>query len=104
MNLWRVSTRTHSSESYTLSLAQGEYSIGSGPGADIRAYGREISHQHAVLVLGESRLEIRILNPPGDTSLNGLAVGERAVAEYPAVVQVGETIVEVGRFLMPASR
>ncbi|MEI6713677.1 MAG: protein kinase [Verrucomicrobiota bacterium] len=97
----------HTPEGVVQSMNSGEgfLILGSAPSCSIRIDDPSVAPEHARVILRETEIEVENLTQGKVTEVNGVQIHEKTVAEIPASVQIGDTVllVEMAPSEEPAS-
>ena len=81
---------------FSLLLGPGEIAVGSDPSCGIVLACAGVSPRHATLWLEDGRMQVEDLGTPAETLVNGYDISGRVEVGYPATLQCGSAVLEVG--------
>ena len=95
MKIWSVTVFCKSGEMRSLEFQEGLFLIGADPSCEVAVTEVGIAGLHTSVRLAANKMHVEDLGSPAGTRINGRRIRELTEVEYPAALQLGETLVVV---------
>ena len=95
MKIWSVTLFCKSGEMRSFEFKEGLFLIGSDPSCEVATTEQGIAGLHTSVRLAADKMHVEDLGSPAGTRINGRRIRLLTEVEYPAALQLGETLVVI---------